>query len=500
MNKTLRLALGLLLMAVITPLAWGAKPFYDSKSWIVNVAGDAQFLKDNGFGTKVYDLGELGLKVPNLLTQIPDTTVCKEIAAQLTREGYGKKVIDALTDGGKGESMLLKEALWNAQKQDLEFASETANAAAGQDVSQLVAEDYLPILTHNYIVLTYKNPVQIKDSKTGAIRTEYVPYYAIFRVDVTNEEAFDIMSHLGDPIYNDMKFPVSYCYSGKWEEDKTEAKIAKNVPDLAVRGVLLQRNPARISMGENVGMKKGDLVSIYSQQVDANGNPFSKRISRARVCGVWDEEAQVNFVAGTAGNRKNGDIVVRTPDSRQFIGIQASYGTHTWGGQIVYDYEFDYTRSGIVHHLLADLAFNMTDHPGDKFITSKDPYNWRKAPWFANIGVGYGIGKTFLGYLDVMPYVMAQYEMSLMMKSDFGLGDATGDTKDSSMPMGSALRVPVGLRLAANVAYPVRIILDAGYAFNVGFGEDYDIIKQTNKFMGVKRNGLFINLGVAFGF
>lgn len=497
MKRIFRLACLLLLMGTAIMPARGEKPFYDSKSWIVNVAGNPNFLINNGFQSKVNPINNLN--VPYSLSGKPTKEGCLSLAATMTKDGMGRKFIDALTNDGKSDEYLKKLALWNANKQDIEFAGEHLRGEGEEGMKTLIKDDFEPILQQNYIVLT--KTVELKDSKgltrkdsKGNILTE--TYYAIFHVEVSKEEAFDIMMNIGDAKYYLLKFPVKFCYSGTWSEDNTEADIAKNVPGLAVRGVLLRRNPARISMGDDLGINKGDLVSIYSQRVDKKGNPYSKRISRARVCGVWDNDAQINFEAGTAGNRKNGDIVVRTPDSHFRWGVLATYSPHVWGGEVLMDYKAGFTRSGIIHHMLVDLGFNMTDHPGNKYYVLTDKhfgYEYR-SPVFFNMGLGYGIGKTFLGFFDVMPFFMLQYEAGVMM-------DVTTETTandDAAMIWGSSVRVPIGLRLSFNIGYPVKLVVEGGYAARFGFGDEYKIVKQTCDLMKAKRDGVFVNLGLIF--
>ncbi|MDE6271393.1 MAG: hypothetical protein K2M31_00095 [Muribaculaceae bacterium] len=493
MKRIFRLACLVILMGITIAPARGEKPFYDSKSWIANVAGDPDFLINNGFQSKVNPIQNLS--VPYSLSNAPTEKGCITLAETMTREGMGRKFIDALTNDGKSEEYLQKLALWNANKQDVEFASEHLRGEGEEGIKTLIKDDFEPILQQNYIVLT--KTVQVGTTKDGKIKTK--SYYAIFHVEVSKEDAYDIMMNIGDAKYYLLKFPVKFCYLGEYnpeEPEKTEANIAKKVPGLAVRGVLLRRNPARISMGEDLGINKGDLVSIYSQRVDKNGNPYSKRISRARVCGVWDNDAQVNFEAGTAGNRKNGDIVVRTPDSHFRWGVLATYSPHVWGGKALMDYKAGFTRSGIIHHILMDLGFNMTDHPGNKYYVLTDKhfgYEYR-SPLFFNYGLGYGIGKTFLGYLDVMPFFMLQYEAGVMM--DVTTETSTND--DAATILGSSVRIPIGLRLSFNIAYPVKLVVEGGYAARFGFGDDYKIVKQTCDLMKAKRDGVFVNLGLIF--
>lgn len=501
MNKFFRLTLSLVLMVTAClQAAAGDRPFYDSKSWIVNVAGDYQWLQNIGFASKVN-----GLKA-NVPSQLPEGTTkadCEEIAQKLTADGAGNIVINALTANGTDDAYLKRLALLNANKNDMELGSENLRADDDKGLSTLIQDDYEPILMNNYIVMTRVFPV--KDSK-GVQKVDrdgkpiFATAYAIYKVEVSKEEAFDIVANVGNPDgYAKLpRFQVKFMDFGVDRGSKTVTEISKNVPGLAVRGVLLRRNPARISIGDNAGLEKGDLVSIYSQRMTADGVPYSKRISRGRVCGVWGDEAQINFEAGTAGNRKNGDIVVRTPDDRQFFGVMATWMPHVWGGKITYDNLAGFTRAGIVHHILADVGFSMTDQPGTKFYVFDGVHNGYeyRSPMFINAAVGYGIGKTFLGWLDVTLFAKVQYEAGMMLDTS----EFTDDSVDSNSKtiLGSQIQVPVGLRLAFNVAYPVRIVLEGGYMPRFGFGDDYKIVKQACEYTGARRSGGFISLGVSF--
>lgn len=474
------------------------KPFYDSKSWIVNVAGNPDFLIENGFQSKVYPLKT---RIPQTLPAIPSKNYCESLAREYTSKGYGKMMIDAITKNGESEDLLKRLALANVKRQDVEFGISTSKVDDGADLNTVLSEDYLPILMNNYICQTYTHSVR---DKNGNVKTKV--YYAIFKVWVSKEQAFDIESAINDPLrYKQLSFPVTFMTMGEYGE-KMESDIAKKVPALAVRGVLLQRNPAKISIGENSGLHKGDLVSIYSQRSDKHGNPFSKRISRARVCGVWDDTAQINFEANTAGNRKNGDVVVRAPDSHFRFGVKGSYLAHNWGGGVLMDVKTGFNRSGIIHHILADLEVSVTDDPGKKFLVYNEDYRIEKeyyAPIFFNIGLGYGFSKTFLGFLDVMPFFLVQGEFGLMMnfdKEDESYSPSPYQDEKSKTLMSLALRFPIGLRLSCNLGYPVRFFVEGGYALNCFLGNDGDnlIVKEAIKSMGVKREGIFASVGFMF--
>ncbi|MCH5230856.1 MAG: hypothetical protein J1F43_03590 [Muribaculaceae bacterium] len=477
---------GFILLIGSNNISHAKKIFYDSKSWIVNVAGDANILQDVGLESKI---NPIKVNVENPLND-SNYLKPKTLASMLTNEGYGKKLINALTANGTSDELLKKLAFKNVQKQDIEFATNTLIGGENENaLTTYLKDEYLPILMHNYYCFLFNHTYEVPvTTKSGSKKTETrsIEYYAIYKVDVDSEEAFDIIASIGDPQrYNSLNFPVSFVSGGL--VSKLEKNLEKDAPDLMLRGVLTQRNPAKISIGRNAGLKAGDLVSIYSQKTDKKGQPYSKRISRARVGKVWGNEAQMNFESNLAGNRKNGDVVVRTRDKHTRLGIMATWQPHVWGGQIFSDTKVSFTRSGIINHFLFDLSFSMTDKPGQKFISLEDANDIYKSPLFANAGLGYGISKTFLGYFDIMPFFLAQYEMAIMPK-----------VEGSNTPLGSSVRIPIGIRFSFNVAYPVKFILEGGYTLKWGFGTDYQKIKQACEYLDAKRDGLFINAGFIF--
>lgn len=493
--------LAVVVAATAPAFAAQPKPFYDSKSWIVNVAGpNAQNIKNSTLGAKVEVINNvIGLdRYQDSYTAVYNGNT---LARQMTENGIGKSFINALTDNGTSQALLQKLALKNAQIQDYEMGNENLLSEGG--VQNLIADNYLPILMHNYIYLTYRHYLKDKDGnykvnkKTG--QREYIDKYALFRVVVTPEQAYDIMNCLGNPEkYAKLSFPVKFVYSGN--EADLESDVSKHIPDLALRGVLLQRNPAKISIGKKQGVKKGDLVSIYSQRQDKDGNYYSKRISRARVGKVWQNEAQVNFENKLAGNRKNGDVVVRTPDNHFRISLLATAMQHNYGLKILMDTKSSFMRSGLINHFLANVSYSVSDHPGRLFASTKYfntsgiPEQYY-APQFLNVGIGYGLSKTFLGYLDIMPFFMAQADFSLMFfKNDKDFYEKY----ESHSPSSISLRVPVGLRFCFNIHYPFKLALEAGWAFRFGGGDGYKTVNRAMESMDMKRDGLFVNLGFVF--
>lgn len=487
-------------------VARAEKPFYDSKSMIVNVTGSGALLFNYcGFESK---LNFVNVPIPYGFPQKLDKKECQRLAADMTLSGVGRRYINALTDNGRDDYKLRRMALVNANRRDEEYASEHVRGIDDEQIQNLLAEDYEPVLRNNYIVLAREIP-----QKDGKMKYEY----AIFWVEVTEQQSYDIAMSLGTGAMPDDNYPVKFLCSGTYDPKKpwkTRNQISKNAPGLAVRGVITRRNPGCISIGEDVGLRKGDLVSVYSQRMDKNGKKYSKRISRARVCGLWKNEAQINFEDRMAGNRKNGDVVVITPDNLHRWGLAAQYTPHVFGGEIRFDQKVGFARSGLISHLLFNIGGGVTDKPDAKFCVVDDKHDdyVYNAPFFINGGIGYGLSKTFFGSFDVMPFVVAQYEAGIMTDFDGVVNDfnkftntGNGSTEGAaqlpsmhSLLWGHSLRLPLGVRCSLNIGYPVRIYLEAGYAFRFGLGRNAKFVESSCDYLGAKRGGVFASLGFSF--
>ena len=130
----------LLLCLVAAPLSAKKKVFYDSKSNIVGITGDYNFLKSTD---KFYPLN---VQIPTDSYSSP-----KDKCEYWNKLNFGKKILDELFcyDGNSLSEERLKElALQNVLKADDERAS---IGVIGKD--NILKEDYLPILENQYIFI-----------------------------------------------------------------------------------------------------------------------------------------------------------------------------------------------------------------------------------------------------------------------------------------------------------------------------------------------------------
>ena len=450
------------------------KPFYDVKSQLIGVSGDVDTLVMRGFSGKLF---------------LNDVTIDKSILPHLTeaqkKKGWSKEQIDTIQKrlnemrighqvlaylfpykmGENGNVCLSDEvmnqrALLNAQYVDIEKANVASN-----DITSILRDDWLPLLKNNYIYLDM--PVN-----------EFSEYI-VFKVEITDEIWAEILNNWENPEgFEAINPEVKYVYSDREKfknPQKFQRKLSENVPAFAIRGQLTGRNPATAHIGSQNGLKKMDVVTIYRQSMDKDGEMVSNRISRARVNSLDEENCQMTFISGTRGSYKDGDMVVLTPDKKQGIGIYGNYSTgNFFGASLIWDDMLHISKAGFSGKLLGQVKFDYADY------AKKNIYNtlleeldiYINPPFILDGSVGYGLSWNFLGRIELMPYATVGCEFVLSPGKYFSIG-----SHDYKYPNLAALgiRGSAGLRFDLNIAYPLKLSLGAEYGYVYGL----DMSKQN---------------------
>ncbi len=468
--------------------------FLDEKSQVVGIATVGNYSKGDLYEKFVAAPIDRRLK----MTLAPLDTIFpseNEMTSYLKELNAGRIVIDDLLlfDGKDfDETELRRRTELNNIRSDRERAS--MDILGAEDV---LRDDVNPIITNNYLFvrLDYEKPY-IDDKGKQKIRYVYRDY--IYKVLVDQDIIERIYEAWDNPeAYKQINIPLQYIETPK-SDDSTLGSITsaleKENTDFKNYGQLIRRSS--FDLGDRAGVKKGDNVTIYRQMEDRNGNLYSKRIARGKVNGFDHNGRYAHFfrVSGNAGSWKNGDLATVSHSSNFYIGGQAEMGEKTWYAGLLGDFSFGFTRSGLYSHMLINFGYCQTLKPGHRFDYGYDEY---KSPTFFNVGLGYGIGKTFLGFFDIMPYLKVQYDLAEMRNAN-----ASADEKEEDIDKlkGHFIRVPIGVRLNVNIAYPCRLMLEAGYAFYYGFnGIGYTAeVKDALKTIGAKRDGYFVSVGLLF--
>ncbi len=466
--------------------------FLEEKSQVIGIATIGDYR--NGDLYEKFIVSPVESRIP--MTLAPRDTIFPsetQMSSYLRNLNAGRLVIDELLgfDGNKlYDTELRRRAELNNIRSDRERAAMDILGA-----ENVLRDDINPILTNNYLFvrLQYEKPY-INDKGEQKTRTKYCDY--IYKVAVDDGIIRQIYEAWENPeAYQAIQIPLQYIETPEAEDFTLGALVTameKEHVDFKHYGQLMSYNS--FDLGDKAGVRKGDNVSIYRQEEDRNGNLRSKRIARGKVSAFDNNGRYAHFfrVSGTRGSMKNGDLATVSHSSNFSFGAQGMITERMWGAGIVGDFAFGFTRSGLYSHALVKIGYSQTLKPGRVFEHDETGY---KSPHFYNFGLGYGIGKTFLGFFDLMPFVMAEFDDGEMVEAK---QDTEDDKKDKLR--GYFLRVPVGIRLNINIAYPCRLMIEAGYAFHHGLGviKDTNFLKDAMKDIGANRGGYFVSAGLLF--
>ncbi len=494
---------GLIILLMLLPaLTMSAedKKFYDSKSMIVGITTNNTAFYSAGLGSKIFDN-----KIPRFDVALrlngdkfdPEGTV-----RQLNNMEIGKKVLDLLFEREKGklsENLLKRRAWQNIQLADRERAAHGTYAS-----ENILKEDILPILENNYILLTREF-----DHKTKALGGEkYKVAWIALHVDINQAIVDDVYACWNDLAkYDKIKVNVSYMASGIAKEKENLytyndhnysgliRDIAKKAPALAIRGQILDGPTYSAAIGTKHGAKPGwDLVRIFSQAEDRNGNIISKEIGKARIGKpVCDSIVELRTVAGRTGSYKNGDIAVLMPTGRTGRSLYFQWNDKMKALRYDFDINVGLSTSAMLHAHEIDLRAGLlskNDLPTKDYVGT---------PLFASIGTGLGVGVLFLKGCELEAYGLLQLEGWTCSTKD-GYEFKTGDDGSNSKSIyGGYINLPVGVRFQMNLKYPLRLTGGVEYDVKlVGFNKDVE--KHIFDMMDWDRHGLQFFVGLRYAY
>lgn len=212
--------------------------FYDSKSNLAGIAGDYMSLsKENKFFPIVVNI------------DIPRLSDPKELEKYLNDNNYGKAMLDYLfmyQNGQLNDEGLKQLAMHNILLADREKAQV---GLLGAD--NILKEDYLPILKNCFVFVT------VPKKKGGYKMNRWM----VFKAQIDEETLNEVYNCWNDPArYNQIKVPMVFVESGKCKFDgaavnsKTRRRISRKVPELAIRGQVINRHPFMTNIGTVNGL------------------------------------------------------------------------------------------------------------------------------------------------------------------------------------------------------------------------------------------------------
>lgn len=450
-NKYMKKYFCLLVMSllVFTVLSANTKKFYGSKSWIIGVSGDISELVSEGLEAKFF-VNDVKFEVQrNHRTKKFKKSEREQILYELNKKNVGKKFLDYLfcyNGDSLSETLLKERALKSVQLIDEERAK-----IGVIDNKTILQENYLPILEHNYIVMTRK-----KEKKT---------YWIVLRVGIDKnilEEVFNSWNDMDK--YNVIKVPIEYVASGSYKNrtnfevrNRLAREIAEKVAAFGIRGQITDNHPLTVNIGDKEGVLQGDRFAIYRQFANDEGENRSKRIAYARA-GKVTESTRLFAMSGKASSYKKGDIGVLDLDrgiggsiTGNLISIK-DYADY-WGTTYNSDYRVHFSKKGISTYALFSLGLYASeeDIENTSAIEIDKGVEYDSTPTLMDIGLGIGWSKTFLGRMELMPYIKAHYMFALGEPDDY-----ENFTK--------LIRVPVGIRANINLFYPFQLTCGMEYS------------------------------------
>lgn len=485
----------------------GQSRFYNSKSMIVGLTSNNNVFYSAGLGSKTFSN-----KIPrfDISVRLNGNEFDSEgTVRQMNEMQIGKKVLDLLFEREKGklsEDLLRRRAWENVQLTDRE------RAAIGTYSPELILkEDILPILESNYILLTHDFDRRTKTTFGAQTGEKFKTAWIVLHVDIDQSTWDEVNANWKNlKKYDRINVNVSYVASGVAKENTSLyttndheysgliRDLAKKAPALAVRGQIISRSPYKAALGTDNGVKPcWDLVRIFRQSINSQGQFESKEIGKARVLKADKEECALRTVAGKTGSVENGDMAVLMPVKRTGRSLGFQWRDNLYS--LRYDFDININMGGplMFHYHEIDLRLGMRTN-GKNEITGLKEDRIGNA-YFAGIGTGPGLGLLFFKGCELEAYGMLQAEGWLCSTKD-GYGFIVEDNEDPKETLtGLYLRCPIGLRLQANIKYPLRIFGGVEYGFSF-LNSNKDMEKCVFEPQDWKRDGLEFFVGLKYAF
>ncbi len=252
------------------------------------------------------------------------------------------------------------------------------------------------------------------------------------------------------------------------------------IPEWEVAVTIMARKPLRAKIGTKEGLSNGNRYRAYSYTEDDNGNLKSVPRGFLRATEVANnsgmsigetEPSEFYQVSGLA-NIEEGWTIKQSNDLGLGVAPGVRFGNPgTWLIGVDLDWLMDVKTSGSMQYILASFGIDI----------AKANYT----PIYMELGYGYALHLTRL--LELMPYIAVGLDH---------IGFSSSSTSESRFVRESALMLEPGVRVAANVAYPLQVYGKVFYGLMALQGELYE---RYNAYVGHK-SGLGFQAGLKWTF
>ena len=483
MKKSIQLIIIFLIFCEATNTLLAKSSFFDSKSQIIGITGDYDALVNAGFESKIFNNPVIlsDIIIPEIDDKHKKKGFTKEqiqsITQQLLDKKVGKQILDYLFNASNGhpsETLLNERALKNAQASDVERAN-----VAFLNTEIVLKDDYLPILENNYIYFEKWN-----DNWRS---------FVIYRVNIDKDILDKVYSYWNEPdLYNKIQVGIELLSSGTVKRAKSDFyydtgdvdvnfinKISKEFNQIAIRGQLVNRNPATAVFPFQGVVNVGDRVSVYRQSMNNNGTIVSKRVSRALVCDTIDNKCNLIFVDRIKGSYKDGDWVVKEPYHKMGLGFYLNFypgEKNCYGLSGIIDCGEQLFKSGFSCRFFGRLRLDTNANAMKQEYTLGEGDNKEDDDLIAfNLGSGIAVSYNLLGWFEVMPYFLPSFDFVHVKDLSKIVIDEQG-RETSLTGSGLAVGITGGVRCDINIWYPFKLSLGVEYSAFYGIKGN----KQTN--------------------
>ena len=417
-----------------------------------------------------------------------------ETEASLNAQNIGKKVLDLLFErdnSGLHMEKLYQNALNNVILEDKEIAAIDYTA---EEIDVLKKDVSRQLLKNNFVVL-------IETIKKGE-KDKVKRYWKVYKVMIDDniiEQAF--LNWQSPRTYDQINVPVKFIAKGKVPSNINNLtfKIAKKVPEFAIRGSLKSRHPFLANVTSKQGVKRGDRFFLYRFKEKKNGEQYSKKVCTARVTEVTNEETRLHSISGKFASRKNGDIAVlrdRAKSSVTLLGQYSGGNDSRIGGRLSYDYLLKFAKPGIAQYLLFSVEHNQFKKEPEGVWWSSEkgskPVNVRGTVTTSSICLGYGIGFNILGRVELYPYLLGGYQnINPSGLEGSSIWNYESQSWKKAEGMAGAFVAYGGIKVNMNVWYPLQFTIGADYNYTFAAGPmkiilDQHKINRVNLYAGFR--------------
>ena len=256
--------------------------------------------------------------------------------------------------------------------------------------------------------------------------------------------------------------------------------LENNISAWEVAVAIVATKPLRAKIGTKEDLYNGARYRAYSYTEDNNGNLKSvprgylraTEISSNTGMSIGETEPSEFYQISGLANIEEGWTIKQSNDARIGVMLGPRFGAP---GSVMVGLDADWllnvSTNGTMQYVLGTLALDLG--------------NLNYAPILIGLGYGYGLHLTRL--FEFMPYGLLGLDH---------IGVSSGDESNDRFLRESALVLEPGIRLCANVAYPLQVFSKMGFDVVLPLG---DLYRYYNNYVG-HQTGLAVEFGAKWTF